>query len=497
MNIEETRKRIDLIDEKIAELFQQRMEAVEQIAELKKDNNTAVNDVNREKAIIEKNEPEIDDKWKPYYRRFMENLFAVSKDYQNDYIGKNDSLIKKDADFSVFRVKAFDSSNAAKASAKLHDDTINGTVGSFCGEDGKLYTFNSVYSAFENVPDIRKASYASKIEGNDDYNEAVFSWVNRLNNIKVPHKCVAAPGGTGAICLAVGNTIGKGDILLYPDIAWGSYKLMCGQFGGKAETYNLLDGDELSVKDIMRKCESVMERQHKVVLVVNDPCQNPTGMSFTKQQWKDLMDFLISLSERGPVMLIDDIAYLDFCNDSERCTSYMEYFNNMTDNMAVVITFSCSKSFTAYGMRLGDAIILSNNETQLDHLFNAFLRSARSWWSNVNNGFMDTVTEVIRHPETYLAEKKTAVELLKKRTDLFVKQADECKLPIYPYSDGFFVTIRVDDKDLLNRYTSKLEEDHVFCVPFSKGLRVALCGIPLAKVDGLAYRLKRVLDEVK
>ena len=124
MNIEETRKRIDLIDEKIAELFQQRMEAVEQIAQLKKDNNTAVNDVNREKAIIDKHEPEIDDKWKPYYRRFMENLFAVSKDFQSDYIGRNDSPIKKDADFSVFKVKAFDSSNAAKASAKLYDDFI-------------------------------------------------------------------------------------------------------------------------------------------------------------------------------------------------------------------------------------------------------------------------------------------------------------------------------------------------------------------------------------
>ena len=53
--LEESRVKIDSIDEQITKLFEQRMKAVEGVLEYKKQNNMQIFDGSREKAIIAKN----------------------------------------------------------------------------------------------------------------------------------------------------------------------------------------------------------------------------------------------------------------------------------------------------------------------------------------------------------------------------------------------------------------------------------------------------------
>ena len=82
--IEELRKQIDEIDTQMIELFQKRMETVEQIAECKKDINMNTNDPDREKRIIESHLPDVKEKWKHYYECFQKELFRLSKEYQDE-----------------------------------------------------------------------------------------------------------------------------------------------------------------------------------------------------------------------------------------------------------------------------------------------------------------------------------------------------------------------------------------------------------------------------
>ena len=497
-DINKLRNQIDEIDSKLTELFQKRMETVEKVAEYKKLNGISTNDPSREQQVIEKHLPEVEEKWQPYYRDFQEELFTLSKKYQDDKNNRDDPFVKYGMDFSEYRDAAFNASQAARKALLRNPDTINATIGSLCGDDGTIMAFDSVYDAYDKVPNKRKASYAGGIQGNPDFNEAVFSWVNRLDNIKIPHRNIATPGGTGALSLAVTNLLNKRETLLIPSIAWGSYRVMAGQHDLKIDTYQLFDDNKVSIRGIKEKCREVMDRQGKVVIIINDPCQNPTGNTMGKKLWEELIEFLNKLSEEGPVSIINDIAYFDYAVDWQNSTDYMECFNNITENMLAVICFSCSKTLTAYGMRVGNAIILARKEETADHLYNTFIRTARASWSNVNNGFMDCFVKMVsENKEGFLREKQEALDVLKKRSQIFISEAEECGLPLYPYREGFFATLRIEDDDLLNRYYENLNRNDIYTVRFSKGIRVALCGIPTDKCRGLAQKMKIILYETE
>jgi chorismate mutase/prephenate dehydratase len=79
--MEKYRKKLDIIDESMRQLFVERMETVKKIAMYKKDNNIRVEDRKREKDIFEKlvlDDPQLKD----LYARFLSEVIAISKVYQ-------------------------------------------------------------------------------------------------------------------------------------------------------------------------------------------------------------------------------------------------------------------------------------------------------------------------------------------------------------------------------------------------------------------------------
>lgn len=83
--IDEARKKINVIDEKMVELFEERMAAVLDVLKYKKEHNLAVFDSKREEEIIEKNIDLLKNKeLEKYYLDFFNSLLSVSKKYQED-----------------------------------------------------------------------------------------------------------------------------------------------------------------------------------------------------------------------------------------------------------------------------------------------------------------------------------------------------------------------------------------------------------------------------
>ena len=496
-DLKELRNRIDEIDDQLTKLFQERMATVEQVAEYKKLNGINTSDPERERKIIEKHLPFVEEKWQPYYQDFQKDLFTLSRKYQDEKNGNDDAFLRYGVDFSTYSDNGFNAGKLAReAMARNPKGTVNATVGSMRNEENEILAFNTVYDTYATIPDGRKASYAGGIQGNADFCETVFNWVNRLDNIHIPHQVVATPGGTGALSASIANVTNRYESILISDIAWGSYKVMAGQFDLKVETYKLVEDGKASINDMKIKCQKLMDQQGKVVMIINDPCHNPTGLSMGTELWKELITFLNELSKQGPITLINDIAYFDYALDYDNATAYMSAFNDISENVAIVIAFSCSKTLTAYGMRVGSAIILAKKQETADHFYNSFLRTARAFWSNVNNGFMDCFVKLVKeHKDEFMAEKKKAVNLLRERSEIFIKEAEECGLPLYPYSEGFFITVHIEDKDLLNRYYENLNKADIYTVKFSSGIRVAICSVSKEKCAGLAKRMKEILDK--
>ena len=175
----------------------------------------------------------------------------------------------------------------------------------------------------------------------------------------------------------------------------------------------------------------------------------------------------------------------------------MNCFDSISDNVVVVIAFSLSKSMTSYGLRCGAAIILAQKEQAVQEVKIVFEKNARATWSNINNGAMNMFVDVMKnHKEEYNEERNQYVSLLKERSDIFVQEAKEVGLKHYPYKEGFFVTLSIDN-ETRDKYHQALMDQHIYTVKVNNGIRVAVCSLSVDKVKGLAKRMKDIYDQVQ
>ena len=88
--LQQARAQIDEIDAKMAALFEQRMQAVGQVAQYKARTGKQVFDPAREALVLEKNTARVQNpELQPYYREFLKEALAVSRAYQHVLIGQD------------------------------------------------------------------------------------------------------------------------------------------------------------------------------------------------------------------------------------------------------------------------------------------------------------------------------------------------------------------------------------------------------------------------
>lgn len=374
---------------------------------------------------------------------------------------------------------------AAKANADTEPNKINSTLGSLFDEDTKLVAFDTFYNIYNNLDNRIKAKYAESFTGNKAFIEASIKHVLE-DKIKLPHKALATSGGTGAVSMTLKNTLNPNDTVLLPSIGWTSYRLMAKEYSLKIEDYNIFDID-----DIIAKTSSLATKQNKILIVINSPCHNPTGISYSKEDFDKLVNHFNSLSV--PVIILNDIAYIDYSNDLAHSRDYLEAFNNINDNILVLIAFSLSKTMTSYGLRVGSIIFIANKEETLIPVYNTFEKTCRVLWSNINNAAMVAFAEVINHhKDEFDREKAQYIKLITERAQIFTDEAKAINLEHYPYQEGFFITLKFDDNTKRDDIHTKLMDNHIYTVKVENGIRISLCGIPKSKIKGLASRIKAV-----
>lgn len=376
------------------------------------------------------------------------------------------------------------------------ENVVDATIGSLYDEQGQLVALDTVFSSLKNLDNRVLAKYASAFTGNEDFRKEVYDWV--LNgNSKLPHEVVATPGGTGAVDLTISQCLDVNETVILPNIAWGSYKLMAGMNGFEVENYDLFEGDHFNLTSLKEACQKVMKKQEKLVIVINDPCHNPTGYSMSKEEWHEVVVFLNECGKTHQVVLLNDIAYIDFAYGQEKAKEYFAEFDAIDENVAVVVSFSLSKSMTSYGMRCGAAILMTKNAQALEDMKNVYEKAARATWSNINNGAMAMFVDVLEnHREAYNEERLKYVELLKERSTIFIQEAAEVNLKHYPYKEGFFVTLSMDN-ETRDRFHDALMENHIYTVKVNQGIRVAVCSLSVDKCKGLAAKMKEILDTIE
>lgn len=379
------------------------------------------------------------------------------------------------------------------------EKVTNSTLGALMDDDGKLIAFDSVFETLKNMPSEQISAYAP-IAGMPEYLEAVeetfFAGYKPDAHIRV----VSTPGGTGALKVAMWNYTEEGDEILTSDWYWSPYQTISEEAGRKISTFKLFSDDgNFNVADFKDKFKGILNRQDRLMAIINTPAQNPTGYSVSDDEWDEILDFLKEEAKNPDkkIILLVDTAYIDFAGEKDERRAFFTKFSNLPENLFVMAAFSTSKGYTMYGLRLGAIIGISSNQDIADEFRVSSLHSGRANWSNGNRGGMLVVSEIYNDKalfEKYTNEKNQYKTMLRKRAEAFVEAADEVGLELLPYRDGFFVSIPCDQP---YEISDALVKENIFMVPLAKGIRFAVCAVSEDKCRKAPKVIKEVMDQFK
>ena len=160
-------------------------------------------------------------------------------------------------------------------------------------------------------------------------------------------------------------------------------------------------------------------------------------------------------------------------------------------NTHTYLCMSFSKTFSFYGLRVGALSLYSPKEEEARHHFESCCHGARGLWSTINHQAMNVITELLSEEDHLLDLRKEVANnrsVIEKRASLFLEEAKDCGLKIYPYKFGFYISVPCKDALLT---CNKLKEKGIFLSPVTtKVLRVAICCVPTKDIPGLARAIK-------
>ncbi len=369
------------------------------------------------------------------------------------------------------------------------ESVVNATLGTLMKDDGTLALLETASKTVHAVPKEEWAAYAP-IPGTGEFLKAVIhDTLQTVPTLKASAVAAATPGGTGALRHAIMNFLEPGQALLTTGFFWGPYQTLVDEHDRRLETFSMFAvSGGLDVQALEAKVADQLATQKRVLLFLNDPCQNPTGYSMSGAEWQQVVEVLLRQSQRGPITLLVDMAYWLYGSAADP-RGFLQHLAPLLGKVGLLFAWSASKSFTHYGLRVGALIACVADESERAATDAALAYACRGTWSNCTRGGLSAVTSLLT--DSALAAACTAErEVLKKaltaRVTAFNTLA-KAKGLVYPrYEGGFFVTVFADDAFGLAK---RMKELGVFVVPQKGAVRVALCSVSVNEVQRVVEAL--------
>ncbi|MDF2654479.1 MAG: aminotransferase class I/II-fold pyridoxal phosphate-dependent enzyme [Bacillota bacterium] len=359
------------------------------------------------------------------------------------------------------------------------DKVVNATIGSLLDDEGNLVILSSVVEVLKGLTPIDYADYAP-ISGTPDFIKAIKKAAFGSYVPKAYTEAIATPGGTGAIRNTIQNYSKRGDKVLTSDWFWAPYSTIAQDIERNIVTYTLFDEKgNFNAVSFEIKVKELLEIQDGLVIILNTPAHNPTGYSFTLEDWSRIISIVKSATENPSkkITLLVDVAYIDYAGDEEEYRKFYPLLEDLPANILVVIAYSLSKSYTMYGMRSGAMICMTSDKEIAEEFKSVCSFSSRGTWSNCNRAAMATLSSIYAD-EALLAkvtsERQGYCKMLVQRGKAFQRAANEAGLEIVPFDAGFFVSIPCQNPDAVGE---ELQKAGIFAVPLGKGLRVSVASI--------------------
>jgi aromatic-amino-acid transaminase len=392
----------------------------------------------------------------------------------------------------VFVDEVFDAVAAVSEAVAKHgaDNVLNATIGSLGDEQGRLVMLPTVEKVFRSLASEDIAAYGS-VRGLPGYLAAVVEQTFGSSRPDAYVEAVATAGGAGAIHAVIWNYSNIGDAVLTHDWYWQPYTALCADIARRLELFSLYDQHRrFNIQSFQAKVRALLGRQDNLVVILNAPNHNPTGYSLTDREWDQVLATVREYAAGGKaIVLLIDAAYLDYLPNPEEGRAFIRKFGGLPANILVAFAFSMSKGFTLYGQRTGAVIGVSADKGVIREFVNAVTITGRTRWSSVSRAAMKTMGEIFGAKELVARvslERAGYVDLMRRRAEVFFSEAAAANLDVLPYSGGFFLSVPASRPQ---EASNRLRQSNIFVVPTVKGLRIAVCSVPVKKMAGLAARI--------
>lgn len=382
----------------------------------------------------------------------------------------------------------------AQIAKQKNPQVIDATIGMFY-DDEKQMVIPQIKEAYNKVSLETAFPYGS-VSGGKLFEDNVLSWIfgdgkNRIDQ-HFHLQVLATPGGSGALSIFFGTYGNQGDFVVVPDIRW-RYDFFTQAAKLQIKSYPLFKNKAFNLEGLKETLDEITPKQKSVMVVINDPCHNPTGYQLTEDEWKKLIE-LFNGYPHNEIYMIYDIAYFDYDpRGFESARKRFEMFDKFSANVSVLIAFSASKSLGIYGVRLGAAIGMFKNAAAYDYFVKEALENALGKWSTAPSIGIEIFNYISEnnHKNEYLPYLKKLTSILKSRGDIFTEEARHTKLAYYPYQGGFFLLIKSENP--LADYKKLIAEAGIYLIPMDQGLRLALCSLTTHEIFGLAQKIASII----
>jgi aromatic-amino-acid transaminase len=396
-------------------------------------------------------------------------------------------------DDPIFALNAEATARRAKG-----ESIVNATVGALLLDDGSLAVLPTASRVVREVGAGDWAAYAP-IAGTPAFLDAVIrDLCGARADLASKAVAVATPGGSGALRHAVATFLEPGQALLTTSFYWGPYQTIADENERRVETFPMFDASgAFHVAALDDALDRQVARAGRALVILNDPCHNPTGYSMDADDWSRTAEVLGRHAARAPVAVVLDAAYSAYGPggrvEGGRMDVPLAALAPLAERLLLLTAWSASKTFTHYGLRVGALVAIVPDAAERRAVQAALTYACRGAWSNCNRGGMAAITRLLVEPalrDAAAAERAGFLALLRERVDAFNALARTAGLAYPRYDGGFFTTVFVPDGD---RVAAKMRAEGVYAVPQSGGVRLGLCSVAKRDVPRLVEAVARAL----
>ena len=396
----------------------------------------------------------------------------------------------------------------AKAAGR---DAVNGTIGALLEDDGNLAINKVVDAAVRVAPEVEISAYAplAGLPSFLDLSKTLAFGDSRadLEKLGFHLAATASPGGSGALYLAANNLLERGHSVLLRDRHWGPYKGFLQNNGIDIVTWPLLppnghaEHPYFANDEFESRLENLCQNQDKVMVWLNDPAHNPTGLSMGGEgRAACLSTFVTSALNNeniGHTLLIDS-AYSLYAEEphawADTILAAVESGMPWPENLLVCVAISLSKSHTIYGLRTGALVSIHPDKEVTDRLDTVMSVTGRQTWSAAPRVAQYCVSEMHateQGGEAWGKERDRLKQLLDDRRSNLISECARLDVPINPTMDGFFAWIEAEDPVAVAESCAEMD---VYLVPLNGGVRIGLCALSKDDMSKVAEALANAMS---